>query len=254
MLPSSRRAFAATAGRAARARQSADPNDPLTLTKQRTLDFDDVPTRMHAELSRDAERLHYHRLTEFEMPQLKRALFITGPADWTGFRCSFEPPPAGHVVASRHVRYHDEPDHPRSRRASLTVGVDALDMSATERNALIHLAGGRWNGIKRTVTVATDRFPELAQNERWAGDTLDRLVDGARQRADRLADLPLDDRSTRAQLERRGRTLTTLRDFPAEWLPDGASVTPQPSLSAAAREAVPPQPSQHGVAPSAGDW
>lgn len=73
MLPSSRRAFAATAGRAARARQSADPNDPLTLTKQRTLDFDDVPTRMHAELSRDAERLHYHRLTEFEMPQLKRA-------------------------------------------------------------------------------------------------------------------------------------------------------------------------------------
>ena len=77
MLPSSRRAFTATASRAARARQSADPNDPLTLSKQRTLDFDDVPTRMHTELAQDADRLHYHRLTEFEMPQLKRARCIS---------------------------------------------------------------------------------------------------------------------------------------------------------------------------------
>jgi len=202
----------------ARAKRQLDPTDPLDVVNQRHLAFDDLPVILHGHLEREAERLHYQRLIQSQLPQLQR------------YRQHFEPPPADHLIAMRQVMYQDDPQHPLSRKAILIVPVsDQLLPSAPERHMLCLLAGSRYNVVHNVIKIACDRFPSHLMNVKWCSDTLDKLLAESKNANPTFVDLPLDDRSTLARKRRRREF--TIERFPSDWLPPTGKRGSLPSLT-----------------------
>lgn len=82
------------------------------------------------------------------------------------------------------------------------------DLTAQQSIKLIKLLGVRYNPSKDRAKMSCEMFPTAAQNKRWLGDTLDKLLAEARDAKDTFEDVPFDFRHHKPKPR---------HEFPEEW-------------------------------------
>ncbi|KAG0152133.1 hypothetical protein CROQUDRAFT_719395 [Cronartium quercuum f. sp. fusiforme G11] len=195
----------------------------------------DVPGVTHLRWAEARKRLHALRVIKFQMPALAK------------FRQPFVPPdPNAHLIVKTHDDmefHHGQADSQRPNR-KVTVRLNLsrfpeLIASPEAMHKIKLIAGARWTAptIRSafdtnehyddphgSVTIACDKYPSRAMNERWCSETVNRLLVAATApEADKMSDIPLD---LRPSIQRRRRNCrqpwkTSGQDavrFPLEWL------------------------------------
>lgn len=69
---------------------------------------------------------------------------------------------------------------------------DLPNLTEAQRLKLIKLVGVRYNPDTDVVKMSCERFEAPAQNKRYLGDLVNKLLDEARNAADTFEDIPLD--------------------------------------------------------------
>ena len=150
--------------------------------------------------------------------------------------------------------------HPASRKVVVEFAPkDLPDLSDAQRLKLAKLAGVRWNPITETVKMSCESFETQAQNKRFLGETIGKLLQEVKEGEDTFEDLPLDLRhTTNKRMQRMQKALHRARlgrpgtGFPVAW-----RMTPERRAELEARrgagEAVPalPAPKAEGEDESA---
>ena len=99
--------------------------------------------------------------------------------------------------------------HPAARKVVVQFCTrDLPDLTESQRIKLIKLVGPRYNPDTDVVKMSCEQFEAPAQNKRYLGDTVNKLLDEARNGADSFEDVPLDFRHHKAK---------KVIDFPEEW-------------------------------------
>ncbi|TKX20849.1 hypothetical protein C1H76_6885 [Elsinoe australis] len=172
----------------------ADP-DPEIAPDEEFQD-DDISSHAHAELDQHREMREYMRLASWEMPLLST------------LSLPFEPPTSAQPLRWRYTTYLGTP-HPASNKVVLTFSPSALpDLTPQQTSKLIKLAGPRYNPHTDTVKMSCESFPSQAQNKRYLGDTLSKLLSEAKDSKEKFDDVPYDFRHARENKRLR---------FPKEW-------------------------------------
>lgn len=213
--------------------------DTMPLQQLPKYRFDDVSTVGHMRLQKERQMLKYYRLLANEFPKLKE------------LHVPFTPPPPSSFLTFKFTHYQGE-EHPDTSKVVLTLAVkDLFDAKAFSTSLAKHkfllLAGPRWQpphtalvqrwndalaqgpdalealcqgeGDLGSVKIASQSFPNEAQNMKWCSDVLDRMVSESHAEP-ALHDVPLDVRPYTSSNARGGRkSRPTKHDFPKEWLP-----------------------------------
>lgn len=87
-------------------------------------------------------------------------------------------------------------------------------MTEQQADKLLKLLGPRYDSVKREAKLSCELHPTMAQNKRYIGDLLDKLVDEAKNGEDKLEDVPLDVRHMRKRLQKERKRQIV---FPEEW-------------------------------------
>lgn len=147
---------------------------------------DDVTSLGHGELEQHREMREYARLAVWEMP-----LLFEDVAE----KKTFEPPPRAHVLRFRYTTYMGE-QHPAAKKIVLewTTRDVAREAGLTERQRvkLVKLVGVRYNPDADLVKMSSERFETAAQNKRYLGDLVEKLIAEAKDGEDMFEDVPLD--------------------------------------------------------------
>lgn len=108
------------------------------------------------------------------------------------FAKPFTPPPADAPLRFRYTTYMGEA-HPASKKVVLELCThDLPTLTAPQRLKLIKLAGVRYNPETDIIKMSSEMFPTQAQNKRYLGDLIDKLMAEAQDPSDTFADVPLD--------------------------------------------------------------
>ena len=86
---------------------------------------------------------------------------------------------------------------------------DMPDLTLQQKDKLIKLAGPRYNPSTDIIKMSCELFETQAQNKRFLGDTIHKLLKEAQDGKDTFADVPFDFRYHKAK---------TRHEFPKEWL------------------------------------
>lgn len=89
-------------------------------------------------------------------------------------------------------------------------------MTPTELHKFLLIAGVRYDYTKHLVTMSSSKFSEQAQNKRYLGDLLNKMLQAARDPSDSFLDIPLENRHIRAR-ERRKKSMYPNYAFPDAW-------------------------------------
>ena len=83
--------------------------------------------------------------------------------------------------------------HPAARKVVLHFCTrDLPSLTEPQRIKLIKLVGVRYNPDNDTVHMSCEKFEHPAQNKRYLGDLVDKLIKEAKKEADMFEDVPLD--------------------------------------------------------------
>ncbi|PNS19177.1 hypothetical protein CAC42_1913 [Sphaceloma murrayae] len=171
----------------------ADP-DPEIAPDEEFKD-DDITSHAHGELDQHREMREFMRLASWEMPLL------------SNLAVPFEAPQATTPLRWRYTTYFGTP-HPAANKVVLTFTPSSLpDLTPPQVANLIKLAGSRFNPHTNTVKMSCESYPSQAQNKRYLGDILAKLIKEAKQ-GEQLDDIPYDFRHAREKKNLR---------FPKEW-------------------------------------
>ena len=173
-------------------------NDPMDMVNLEEFAFDDIPTSGHIKLEQDRARLHLLRLIQFQLPQIHSTSRMALKMSHIEFlvtlnypieiRRPYNPPPSSHFVELRTQHFLDNPTHPASRKAVLTVRINDLvdTQNILGSKQSLHkfklLAGPRWDPDKDIVKISCQMFPTTNMNMKWCSDALDRLIKEAEVR------------------------------------------------------------------------
>ncbi|TKA30731.1 hypothetical protein B0A50_02451 [Salinomyces thailandicus] len=160
---------------------------------------DDISSLGHAELDQHRELREMVRIAAWEMPAL------------TALHKRFKAPDRRQLpLRWRYTTYMGE-SHPAARKVVVEFRPQDLpELDAQQKAKLLKLAGPRWNPRTGVVKMSCESFETQAQNKRFLGDTIEKLVAEARDtEGDSFADVPLDTRHVKAAARPR---------FPTEWL------------------------------------
>lgn len=158
---------------------------------------DDITALGHGELEQHRELREYARLAAWELPLLSK---LAKP---------FEPPDKSTPLRFRYTTYMGE-EHPAANKVVVEFcASDMPDLTPQQKDKLIKLAGPRYNPSTDIVKMSCERFETQAQNKRFLGDTIHKLLKEARDGKDTFADVPFDFRHHKAK---------TRHEFPKEWL------------------------------------
>lgn len=190
------------------------------------IDLSALPSIAHADLETHREIRSLARKAAWEMPLLAS---LSKP---------FEPPTAATPLRWRYTTYMGE-QHPASRKVVLEFSPNDLpDLNDKQKIKLAKLAGARWNPVTEVVKMSCESFETQAQNKRFLGETVGKLVAEARDgTVDGFEDVPLDTRHiTNKRMLRKQKALVRARlrrsedGFPAAW-----RMTPQRKAELEAR-------------------
>ena len=83
------------------------------------------------------------------------------------------------------------------------------DLTSQQRDKLIKLVGPRYNPSKDIVHMSCESFPDQAQNKRYLGDLVEKLIREAKDGHDTFEDVPFDFRH---------HTPKVFHKFPENWI------------------------------------
>lgn len=180
---------------------------------------DDIMSNAHGELEQHRELREFYRLIAWDMPLLWGELSGVNPCEElklmaTDHQKPFEPPTAATPVRFRYTTYLGE-THPAEKKVVCTFNPHAVpDMTEQQADKLIKLLGPRYDSVKKEAKLSCELHPTMAQNKRYIGDLLEKLVDEAKNGEDKFEDVPIDLRHMRKRLQKEGKRQIT---FPEEW-------------------------------------
>lgn len=192
---------------------------PTGADFNRPFEFDDLPSAGHLQLEEHRTYREFVRLAAYTLPQLSE------------FATEYRAPAKGENLKFKHFTFVGE-SHPAERKVVLTFSPESTGLENKQLHKLKLLAGPRYDADRNEIKIASDRFPEQAQNKRYLGHLYSRLVQTAQDASDDFADVPLDQRVTeRRRAHRRG--LYPEHKFPKEWNRPDLAPKPKDDIVAA---------------------
>ncbi|KIH88111.1 37S ribosomal protein [Sporothrix brasiliensis 5110] len=160
------------------------------------VDHSDEMTSMgHGKLEEIRDQRHLARIIAWEMPLLAK------------FAKPFEPPSNQQPLRFRYTSYMGEL-HPAEKKVVVEFCPSDLGLTTVQENKLMKLAGVRYNPETKIVRISCEMFEHQAQNKRYLGDLVDRLIAEAKDPTDTFEDIPLDTRHHKFKYK---------PSFPKEW-------------------------------------
>ncbi|KAK1762407.1 37S ribosomal protein S24, mitochondrial [Phialemonium atrogriseum] len=156
---------------------------------------DDILSMGHGKLEEHRELREYARIAIWEMPLLSK------------HAKPFQPPVQGEVLRFRYTSYMGE-FHPAEKKVVVEFCPRDLDLSEVQQSKLAKLAGPRYNPETDIIRMGCEMFEHQAQNKRYLGDLVEKMVAEAKDPTDTFEDIPLDTRH---------HTFKTKPKFPKEW-------------------------------------
>lgn len=174
-----------------------DSDAEMAALSKTLLGESEISSTAHAELEQHRELREMVRLAAWEMPLLAQ---LSTP---------FEPPkPTELPLRWRYTTYFGEP-HPASRKVVVEFTVAHLNLPPAAALKLKKLAGARYNPEKDMVRMNCESFETQAQNKRYLGQTIGKLIEEAEDtKGDSFEDIPLDLRHHKVKQRLK---------FPEEW-------------------------------------
>jgi len=158
---------------------------------------DDMLGLAHPNLEEHREYREYARLTVWEMPLLSK---LAKP---------FELPAKDEILRFRYTTYMGE-FHPADRKVVVEFcPEDLTDLTEVQVLKLKKLAGPRYNPEKDIIKMSCEQFEHQAQNKRYLGDLIEKMIATAKDPSDTFEDVPLDTRHHKRVVRPK---------FPKEWL------------------------------------
>ncbi|KAL3424308.1 37s ribosomal protein [Phlyctema vagabunda] len=159
-------------------------------------DEDEISTLGHLELEQHREMRYYARLAAWDMPLLSK---MSKP---------FEPPTKNEPLRFRYTTYMGE-QHPAEKKVVCEFSpMDMPNLTDVQREKLKKLAGVRYNPETEIIKMSSEMFGTQAQNKRYLGELVQKLLVEARDPTDTFEDIPLDTRH---------HVFKTKPKFPKEW-------------------------------------
>ncbi|KAI0892312.1 mitochondrial ribosomal subunit protein-domain-containing protein [Annulohypoxylon nitens] len=175
-----------------------DEDDPDLITdemNEETFDEDDIMGMAHSKLEEFREYREYARIAAWEMPLLSK---LARP---------FEPPSAEEPLRFRYTSYMGE-FHPAESKVVVEFSPRDLSLNDAQQLKLKKLLGPRYNPETDVAKMSCEQFEHQAQNKRYLGDLVEKLIARAKDPSDMFEDVPLDTRH---------HTFKTKPKFPREW-------------------------------------
>ncbi|KAI0885586.1 mitochondrial ribosomal protein [Annulohypoxylon maeteangense] len=176
----------------------AGEDDPDLIVDDQDEDVfeeDDILGMAHSKLEEFREHREYARLAAWEMPLLSK---LARP---------FEPPTAEEPLRFRYTSYMGE-FHPAESKVVVEFSPRDLPLDDAQQLKLKKLLGPRFNPETEVAKMSCEQFEHQAQNKRYLGDLVEKLVARAKDPSDMFEDIPLDTRHHRFK---------TKPKFPREW-------------------------------------
>ncbi|RKU46625.1 37S ribosomal protein S24, mitochondrial [Coniochaeta pulveracea] len=158
-------------------------------------DEDEITSMGHAKLEEHREFREYARIAVWEMPLLAK---LAKP---------FKPPTNEHVLRFRYTSYMGE-FHPAEKKVVVQFCPDDLGLTKQQQLKLAKIAGSRYNPETNIIKMSCEMFEHQAQNKRYLGDLVEKMIATAKDPTDTFEDIPLDTRH---------HTFTKKPKFPKEW-------------------------------------
>ncbi|KAI1121497.1 mitochondrial ribosomal subunit protein-domain-containing protein [Nemania abortiva] len=158
-------------------------------------DEDDIMSLAHAKFEEFREYREYARIAAWQMPLLSK---LATP---------FEPPTAQEPLRFRYTSYMGE-FHPAEKKVVVEFSPRDLPLDEAQQQKLRKLLGVRWNPETDIAKMSCELFEHQAQNKRYLGDLVNKLVAQAKDPTDMFEDVPLDTRH---------HTFKVKPKFPKEW-------------------------------------
>ncbi|KAK4946404.1 37S ribosomal protein S24, mitochondrial [Elasticomyces elasticus] len=150
----------------------------------------------HSELEVHREVREYTRVIAWDMPLLNQ------------FAKPFQPPTEATPLRFRYTTYMGEV-HPAAKKVVVQFCTkDLPNLNEAQRAKLIKLVGPRYNPDTDMVKMSCEKFEAAAQNKRYLGDLVNKLLDEAKTGADKFEDIPVDLRHHKSKKR---------AEFPEEW-------------------------------------
>ncbi|KAK4249742.1 mitochondrial ribosomal subunit protein-domain-containing protein [Corynascus novoguineensis] len=178
---------------------SEEPDTDLITDEVGEDDFeeDDIMAMGHAKLEEHREFREYARIAVWEMPLLSK---LAKP---------FQPPTEEQVLRFRYTTYMGE-FHPADRKVVVEFcPKDLPGLTEAQQLKLKKLAGARYNPEKDIIKMSCEKFEHQAQNKRYLGDLVNKMIETAKDPSDMFEDIPLDTRHHKFKQQIK---------FPKEWL------------------------------------
>ncbi|KAK6841809.1 hypothetical protein PG995_000894 [Apiospora arundinis] len=156
---------------------------------------DDIMSMAHGKLEEFREYREYARVAAWQMPLLSK------------LTRKFEPPTAEQCLRFRYTTYMGE-EHPAASKVVVEFSPRDLPLNAAQQLKLKKLLGARWNPETDIAKMSCEQFDHQAQNKRYLGDLVEKLVAQAKDKTDMFEDIPLDTRHHQIKVRPK---------FPKEW-------------------------------------
>ncbi|KAI1778258.1 mitochondrial ribosomal protein [Hypoxylon cercidicola] len=175
-----------------------EEEDPDLITDERdedVFDEDDIMSMAHGKLEEFREYREYARIAAWEMPLLSK---LARP---------FEPPTAQEPLRFRYTSYMGE-FHPAENKVVVEFSPRDMPLTEAQQTKLRKLLGPRHNPETDVAKISCEQFEHQAQNKRYLGDLVEKLVEQAKDPSDMFEDVPLDTRHHKFKVKPK---------FPREW-------------------------------------
>ncbi|KAK8089205.1 hypothetical protein PG997_004166 [Apiospora hydei] len=156
---------------------------------------DDIMSMAHGKLEEFREYREYARVAAWQMPLLSK------------LTRKFEPPTAEQCLRFRYTTYMGE-EHPAASKVVVEFSPRDLPLNEAQQLKLKKLLGARWNPETDIAKMSCEQFDHQAQNKRYLGDLVEKLVAQAKDKTDMFEDIPLDTRHHQIKVRPK---------FPKEW-------------------------------------
>ncbi|KIW89587.1 uncharacterized protein Z519_09743 [Cladophialophora bantiana CBS 173.52] len=166
-----------------------EEDDEFTQVEDGDEEWDEsaISSVAHNELDLHREVREYTRVIAWDMPLLQQ------------FAKPFTPPTEATPLRFRYTTYMGE-YHPAARKVVVQFCTkDLPDLTEKQRQKLLKLVGPRYNPDTDVVKMSCEIFEAPAQNKRYLGDQVKKLLDEARNGKDTFEDIPLDLRHHKPQ-------------------------------------------------------
>ncbi|KAI1308283.1 mitochondrial ribosomal subunit protein-domain-containing protein [Xylaria venustula] len=174
-----------------------EPDNDLLVEEDDKDEFDedDIMSLAHAKFEEYREYREYARIAAWQMPLLSK---LATP---------FEAPTAKEPLRFRYTSYMGE-FHPAEKKVVVEFSPRDMPLNEAQQQKLRKLLGVRWNPETDIAKMSCEQFEHPAQNKRYLGDLVNKLVAQAKDPIDMFEDVPLDTRHHAIKVKPK---------FPKEW-------------------------------------